>query len=101
MVVMKKAGRVDLRSALKALGKRNITSVLVEGGGEILGSLFDARLVDKIALFYAPIVIGGHNAVPAVSGEGVATVRKSTRLQGCRWRRIGTGEMFVEARVER
>jgi diaminohydroxyphosphoribosylaminopyrimidine deaminase/5-amino-6-(5-phosphoribosylamino)uracil reductase len=101
LVVAQQRGRVDLRAALKALGKRNITSVLVEGGGELLGSFFDARLVDKIALFYAPIVIGGRNAVTAVDGEGVPTVRKSVQLRDCRWRRIGNCEMLVEARVAR
>jgi diaminohydroxyphosphoribosylaminopyrimidine deaminase/5-amino-6-(5-phosphoribosylamino)uracil reductase len=101
LVVAQKRGRVDLRAALKALAKHNITSVLVEGGGELLGSLFDAQLVDKVALFYAPIVIGGRDAIPAVRGEGVATVRKSVQLRDCRWRRIGKGEMLVEARVAR
>jgi len=67
---------VDLRAALRALGKRNVTSLLVEGGGELLGSFFDARLVGKIALFYAPMVIGGRNAITSVAGEGSATVKK-------------------------
>ena len=101
LVVAQKRGRVDLRAALKVLGKRNITSMLVEGGAELLGSLFDARLVDKVALFYAPIVIGGRNATTAVGGEGVATVRESVQLRDCRWRRIGKSEMLVEARVAR
>ena len=101
LVVAQKRRRVDLRAALRALGKHNVTSVLVEGGGELLGSLFDARLVDKVALFYAPIVIGGHNAVTAVGGKGAPTVRKSVQLRDCRWRRIGKNEMLVEARVAR
>jgi diaminohydroxyphosphoribosylaminopyrimidine deaminase / 5-amino-6-(5-phosphoribosylamino)uracil reductase len=78
-----------------------ITSVLVEGGGELLGSLFDGRLVDRVALFYAPIIIGGRNAVPAVGGEGSSKVKSSVRLLDCHWRRIGKNEMLVEARVAR
>jgi diaminohydroxyphosphoribosylaminopyrimidine deaminase / 5-amino-6-(5-phosphoribosylamino)uracil reductase len=101
IIVKKTEGRVDLRAALRALGEMDITSVLVEGGGELLGSLFDARLVDKVALFYAPIVIGGGDAVMAVRGEGAATVRKAVRLTECRWRQIGKNEMLVEARVGR
>lgn len=92
---------MNLRAALKALGKRNVTSLLVEGGGQLLGSFFDARLVDKAALFYAPIVIGGRDAVVAVAGEGVAAVKTAVRLRGCYWRRIGKNEMLVEARVAR
>jgi diaminohydroxyphosphoribosylaminopyrimidine deaminase/5-amino-6-(5-phosphoribosylamino)uracil reductase len=101
MLLPHKRGRVDLRAALKALGKRNITSVLAEGGGELLGSLFDARLVDGVALFYAPIVIGGRGAVAAVAGEGAASVGQAVRLQDCRWRRIGTDQMLLEAKVTR
>ncbi|MGA2604741.1 MAG: bifunctional diaminohydroxyphosphoribosylaminopyrimidine deaminase/5-amino-6-(5-phosphoribosylamino)uracil reductase RibD [Verrucomicrobiia bacterium] len=98
-VLPHKGGRIDLRAALKALGKQGITSVLVEGGGELLGSLFDARLVDKVALFYAPIIIGGRGAVAAVAGEGVARVGKAMRLRDCHWRRVGKDEMLLEAGV--
>jgi len=101
IVLPHKRGRIDLRAALKTLGKRDITSVLVEGGGELLGSLFDERLVDRVALFYAPIVIGGRAAVTAVAGEGVARVGKAVRLVGCRWRRVGKDEMLLEASVAR
>jgi diaminohydroxyphosphoribosylaminopyrimidine deaminase/5-amino-6-(5-phosphoribosylamino)uracil reductase len=73
----------------------------VEGGGELLGSFFDARLVDKIALFYAPMVIGGRCAIAAVAGEGATNVKTAVRLKNCHWRRIGKAEMLVEARVAR
>ena len=101
IVLPHKRGRVDLRAALKALGRRGITSVLAEGGGELLGSLFDARLVDRVALFYAPIVIGGRGAVGAVAGEGVAKVGNAVRLRDCRWQRVGKDEMLLEASVAR
>ncbi|CAM3779837.1 bifunctional diaminohydroxyphosphoribosylaminopyrimidine deaminase/5-amino-6-(5-phosphoribosylamino)uracil reductase RibD [Cohnella lubricantis] len=51
--------RVDLRAALEELGKREIGSVLVEGGGVLNGSLLKAGLVDKLMLFYAPKLVGG------------------------------------------
>ena len=76
-----------------------MTSVLAEGGGELLGSLFDARLVDKVTFFYAPIVIGGRKAVTAVAGEGVPRVKGAIRLEDCQWKRLGKGEMMLEARV--
>lgn len=101
IVLPHKSGRVDLRAALMALGRHDITSVLVEGGGELLGSLFDARLVDRVALFYAPIVIGGRGAVAAVAGEGVARVGNAVRLRDCRWRQVGKNEMLLEASVAR
>jgi len=66
---------------LKALGEREITSVLVEGGGILLGSLFDCGLVDKVIAFIAPIIIGGKEAKTAVSGKGADKVIDSIRLE--------------------
>jgi len=101
VIVTKAGGRVDLQAALRALGELDVTSVLVEGGSELLGSFFDAGLVDKVAFFYAPIAIGGRGAVTAVAGEGAATVSRATRMRDCHWRRIGKDEMLMEARVGR
>lgn len=91
--------RHDLRAALRLLGRLNVTGVLIEGGGELLGAAFDAKLVDKLVFFYAPIVIGGHTAVPAVSGRGAAKVNASVALRDCRWRRSGDGVVQVEGYV--
>ena len=101
ITVPQRERRVDLRAALRALGRLNVTSVLVEGGGELLGSLFDARLVDRLSFFVAPAIIGGREATTVVEGEGVARVRQACRLRDCRWRRIGEGEMLLEAEVAR
>jgi len=75
-----KEGLVNLEGLLKALGEREITSVLVEGGGIILGSLFDRGLVDKVVAFIAPIIIGGKEAKTAVAGKGVDKVVDSIKL---------------------
>jgi diaminohydroxyphosphoribosylaminopyrimidine deaminase / 5-amino-6-(5-phosphoribosylamino)uracil reductase len=101
LVIKGSSGHLNLRTALSALGKMDITSLLVEGGGELLGSLFDSRLVDKVALFYAPIIIGGRDAVTAVGGKGSSKIKNSVRLLDCHWRPIGKDEMLVEARVEK
>jgi len=74
-------GLVDLEKLLKSLGKREITSVLVEGGGILLGSLFDCGLVDKVIAFIAPIIIGGSEAKTAVGGKGFDKVVDSLRLE--------------------
>ena len=59
LVVPMKEQRVDLRAALRELGRMEVTSVMVEGGAELLRAMFDKQLVDRIAFFYAPIIIGG------------------------------------------
>ncbi|MDO8672096.1 MAG: bifunctional diaminohydroxyphosphoribosylaminopyrimidine deaminase/5-amino-6-(5-phosphoribosylamino)uracil reductase RibD [Dehalococcoidia bacterium] len=73
-------GRVDLASLVKTLGERDITSVLVEGGGALLGALFDAGLVDKVLAFIAPTVIGGRNAPTPVGGLGAGSMAEALRL---------------------
>jgi diaminohydroxyphosphoribosylaminopyrimidine deaminase/5-amino-6-(5-phosphoribosylamino)uracil reductase len=82
-------GLVDLGKLLEALGKREITSVLVEGGGILLGSLFDYGLVDKVIAFIAPIIIGGAGAKMAVAGKGVDKVVESFRLEQVRVEKLG------------
>ncbi len=82
-------GLVDLEKLLKALGEREITSVLVEGGGILLGSLFDRGLVDKVIVFIAPIIIGGEEAKPAVGGRGVDKVADSLKLERISVERFG------------
>jgi diaminohydroxyphosphoribosylaminopyrimidine deaminase/5-amino-6-(5-phosphoribosylamino)uracil reductase len=74
-------GRVDLEGLLRLLGERQVTSVLVEGGGILLGSLFDGGLVDKVIAFIAPIIIGGWKAVTAVAGWGVDRVADSLKIE--------------------
>jgi len=82
-------GLVDLGKLLKALGEREITSVLVEGGGILLGSLFDCGLVDKVIAFIAPIIIGGKEAKIAVSGKGVDKVVDSLKLERVSVEKVG------------
>jgi len=71
---------IDLGELLRLLGKREVTSSLVEGGSGLFGSLFDRGLVDKVLAFISPIVIGGDGAKSAVGGNGVNTVVEALRL---------------------
>jgi diaminohydroxyphosphoribosylaminopyrimidine deaminase/5-amino-6-(5-phosphoribosylamino)uracil reductase len=73
-------GSVDLSELLAALGRRDVTSVLVEGGGTLLGSLFDRGLVDKVVAFVAPIIVGGLAAPSPVAGAGVERLAQARRL---------------------
>jgi diaminohydroxyphosphoribosylaminopyrimidine deaminase/5-amino-6-(5-phosphoribosylamino)uracil reductase len=76
-----KQGQVDPELLMKSLGERGITSILVEGGGILLGSLFDYKLVDKVIAFIAPIIIGGREAKTAVAGKGIERVINAIKLQ--------------------
>ena len=88
-------GRVDVTALMQQLAARDIVSVLVEGGSELAWSLLARQLVDRLALFIAPILLGGRNAVPAVGGEGVSSITEALRLTDTRWRRIGTDRLLI------
>ncbi|MCS7299111.1 MAG: bifunctional diaminohydroxyphosphoribosylaminopyrimidine deaminase/5-amino-6-(5-phosphoribosylamino)uracil reductase RibD [Spirochaetia bacterium] len=70
---------LDVREIIDKLGERKVINVLVEGGGEIIGSFFDNNLVDKVFVFISPKFIGGSNA-KVIGGRGVAKVEDSIRL---------------------
>ena len=74
-------GRVDLLVLLTELGDRGVTSVFVEGGATLLGSLFDAGLVDRVVAFVAPVIIGGDSALSPVGGVGVERMADALRLK--------------------
>ena len=73
-------GVIELADLVSLLGKRQITSVLVEGGSSLFGSLFDCGLVDKVLAFVSPIIVGGDGAKSAVGGLGVNRVAEALHL---------------------
>ena len=75
-----------LRTVLRELGRRQITSVLIEGGGAVLGDAFDRRLVDRVQFYLAPILCGGPHVI---GGRGAASTAASLALKNPRYTRIG------------
>ena len=88
-------GRVDLPALLTQLGARGITSILVEGGGGILGALFDQNLVDKVVAFAAPVIIGGESAPAPVRGAGAPNIANAVRLRNIQIRRLGDDAAII------
>ena len=80
-------GEKILEVVLRELGEKEITSVLIEGGGEILGQALDQRLVDKVQLYVGPALTGG--PVVAFPGIGAASTEQAPRLERVRYERIG------------
>jgi diaminohydroxyphosphoribosylaminopyrimidine deaminase/5-amino-6-(5-phosphoribosylamino)uracil reductase len=81
--------KIDLRWLLKKLGAEEVTSLLVEGGGEVNASFLLGGLAQRVAFFYALKVLGGRDARKAVSGAGVQSVMEMIRLREVEWRRLG------------
>ena len=80
--------KIEVADVLKELRKREIISVFVEGGAEILGSFVDAKTVDRFYACFAPILIGGRDAVSAIKGEGVATVAEALQVKNISYRKL-------------
>jgi diaminohydroxyphosphoribosylaminopyrimidine deaminase/5-amino-6-(5-phosphoribosylamino)uracil reductase len=91
-------GVIDLRWLARKLGRENITSLLVEGGGETNAGFLAAGLAQRIAFFYAPMVLGGRSAPKAVGGAGVPRLRHGITLRDAAWRRLGP-DLLLTARV--
>ncbi len=81
--------RVDLAAALRELGKREIGSILLEGGGALSGAMLQAGLVDKLMLFYAPKIIGSSGSVPAFDFSGPDNMQDALRLRQVSIERYG------------
>jgi diaminohydroxyphosphoribosylaminopyrimidine deaminase/5-amino-6-(5-phosphoribosylamino)uracil reductase len=97
--VKEKEGQVNLRDAMKKLAQLQITNILVEGGGTLIGSLFDDGLVDRVLFFISPKIIGGKEAIGSVMGRGVARIDKALKLKDVRLKRIGQ-DLLVEGYVK-
>lgn len=80
--------RKTLQQVLADLGRREITSVLIEGGGNVFGQAFDARLVDKVQFYLAPLLTGG--PVLAVPGKGAGSTAGGAKLSQARFEKIGS-----------
>ncbi|MFA7249833.1 MAG: bifunctional diaminohydroxyphosphoribosylaminopyrimidine deaminase/5-amino-6-(5-phosphoribosylamino)uracil reductase RibD [Dehalococcoidia bacterium] len=82
-------GHVDLDALLRLLGSRDVLTLLAEGGGELLGALFDQHYVDRLYAVIAPVIIGAAGAPGAVAGRGAAMMREAPRLRELTVDRIG------------
>jgi diaminohydroxyphosphoribosylaminopyrimidine deaminase/5-amino-6-(5-phosphoribosylamino)uracil reductase len=89
---------ITLPWLLKHLGREEITSLLVEGGGEVASSFIALGLVQRILFYYAPKVMGGRDARRALAGQGAIAWREVPRLNEIQWQRVGP-DLVMSARV--
>ena len=94
-----RGGRIDLRWVLKRLGGEKVTSLLVEGGGEVNASFLLGAFAQRVAFFYAPKILGGRDSRKAVAGEGARSLNEILNLCDVEWRRVGE-DLMMTARVE-
>ena len=99
LIVAGGEGPTQVATALSELGRREIASVLLEGGPTLAGSFLDAGEVDQLRLFIAPLVIGGAGARPVIGGGGAARIDDVHHALTTDWERVGD-DMLVAARLK-
>jgi diaminohydroxyphosphoribosylaminopyrimidine deaminase/5-amino-6-(5-phosphoribosylamino)uracil reductase len=87
-------GRANLKEFLQKLGQRNVSHVLVEGGGTLNASLIKNRLVDELIFFVAPKIFGGESALTPVEGQGISRPGQAWNLRWDLCTRIGNDLMI-------
>jgi diaminohydroxyphosphoribosylaminopyrimidine deaminase/5-amino-6-(5-phosphoribosylamino)uracil reductase len=89
--------RAEVGPALDELGRREVASLLLEGGATLAGAFHAAGEIDELRLFIAPLIVGGE-APPLLRGEGAERIAEATRALAVEWERSG-GDMLVRARL--
>lgn len=94
------SGKISLPWLLGKLGAQEITSLLVEGGGEVNGSFLNQGLANRVAFFYAPTVLGGRDSIRAVGGPGASDPKDVLQLRDVEYRQFGP-DLFMTALLAR
>ncbi|MBI2196353.1 bifunctional diaminohydroxyphosphoribosylaminopyrimidine deaminase/5-amino-6-(5-phosphoribosylamino)uracil reductase RibD [Candidatus Daviesbacteria bacterium] len=84
----------NIHDLLAILREKNIISVLVEGGGETLGSFVDSKIIDKVYAFHAPLIIGGKKAI-TIGGDGIHIIQKALRLKNISHKKFGDNLLTI------
>jgi diaminohydroxyphosphoribosylaminopyrimidine deaminase/5-amino-6-(5-phosphoribosylamino)uracil reductase len=74
-------GQLNFMAVLKTLAKNGINKLMIEGGGEVLGTAFDYKTVDEVYAFVAPKIVGGRNAKKPVEGNGINKIKDALQLK--------------------
>lgn len=81
VIICGEGPQVDIQKLLEKLGEMNICSLFIEGGGQVNFSFLEAKAVDKVYAFIAPMLIGGKNALTPVEGNGFEELSYAPRLK--------------------
>ena len=95
LVIPDEKNWVNLGRLMGELGKRGIINVLVEGGGNLLASMIQQQLIDKMLAFIAPIIIGGKNSPTPVEGHSVTKLIQATKIENTRTRKLGEDLLII------
>jgi len=80
---------IDLKVLVQILGKMNIDSILIEGGGNINASSIEAGIVNKVYAYIAPKIVGGKESLSPVTGKGIEHMQDAIKLKNTNLEKIG------------
>lgn len=90
--------QVSLSALLRELGRRGITSLVVEGGSRVNAAMLKAKLVNRVRLYMAPMLLGGHDAKGIIGGHSPARLAQALKLRHMVVRSVG-GDLVVEGEL--
>ena len=96
--VGRREGGLNLDEALRALAARNLHSLMLEGGSQLAAAMLKAELIDRVMIFVAPMLVGGHGR-GLFAGPGVARLGEAYRLRRMQVRQVD-GDLLVEGEVQ-
>ena len=94
-----KDDNAQLNELFQRLAERGMMNVLVEGGSQLLGSLFDAKLIDEVHAFIATKLIGGTGSLPPLGGSGLEKMAAAVSLHQPTIETLD-GDIYVHGRIE-
>lgn len=89
IIIKAKDGRVDLSDLLQELYERNISSILLEGGGNLNYSMLKNNFISKVLIFIAPKLIGGQKSITSIEGDGIELMANAIDIKNMKIRKIG------------
>jgi diaminohydroxyphosphoribosylaminopyrimidine deaminase/5-amino-6-(5-phosphoribosylamino)uracil reductase len=92
--------RIHMPSLMQQLGAMGITGLLIEGGGRVIASALHSGIVDKIAFFYAPKILGGDDGISICRGKGPAAMKDSIAVKDISVQRFGD-DVMIEGYIEK
>jgi diaminohydroxyphosphoribosylaminopyrimidine deaminase/5-amino-6-(5-phosphoribosylamino)uracil reductase len=95
-----KHSQIDMTALMEQLGAMEITSLLIEGGSQVMASAFRAGIVDKVLFFYAPKILGGDDGIPICSGRGAELMGQSIALKDITVQRFDD-DVLIQGYVEK
>lgn len=90
----------QLTALLDELGRREMTNLLVEGGGQVFGTLLDMQAIDEVHAFIAPKIVGGSTAAAPIAGQGISEMSAALELHTTHYEQLGP-DLYIHGHVKR